>query len=367
MNHQLLRYLPRLLAGLAALLLADAIAAAQGPAVSLEQLFDGWKKRQQRVQRIRYTVVGQSIVPKGSQPDGFGNPVPDNPPHDVPCDQNVTFLLDLAQQRFRMELEGGVYMVGAKGVAPRVSTTTFDGRDLMCANPRNKNTSNVHTPAPLDPDLIVSRNFKKYHPLNAVVAYYQSPLLFAHGFLPRYIESPTFNGTLDPDDFIVRGQVTRDGRPLTIVKTFPFRDSTQTSWDEFWVDTGRDCIVVRQLAYSNDKPIIDLEITYQQTNVGWLPEHWTGTTRRPTGMVINVTRQRVKEFVIDPADNDADYRLEARPGMVVMENDYPDPKDVKTGPGFERKLFRVADNGAWTEIDAAQGPSAERNSSSPGM
>jgi hypothetical protein len=352
MNQRLIRYLPRWLAGLSVLVLARGITAAQGPAVSLDRIFEGWQKRQERVQRIRYTVVGQSIVPKGSQPDGFGNPVPNNPPQDVPCDQNITFLLDMARQRFRMELESGVYMVGAKAVAPRVSVTTFDGRDMMCAMPRDKNTSSVHTPAPLDPDLMVSRNYKKYHPLTTVVAYYQSPLLFAHGFLPRYIEMPTFNGALDPDDFIVRGQVTRDGRRLTIVKTFPFRESTETSWDEFWVDTGRDFIVVRQLAYSNDKPIIDLDITYQQTNVGWLPEHWTGTTRSPAGKVINVTHQRVKEFVIDPAANDADYRLEARPGMVVMENDYPDPKDVKAGPGFERKMFRVADSGSWMEIDA---------------
>jgi hypothetical protein len=134
----------------------------------------------------------------------------------------------------------------------------------------------------------------------------------------------------------------------------------QTSWDEYWVDTGRDFAVVRQLAYSNDKTITDLEITYQQTRVGWLPEHWTGTSRSPTGMVVNVTRQRVKEFVIDPAASDADYRLEASPGMVVMQDEYPDPKDVKTGPGFERKMFRIAGNGSWIEIDAGTGQSTEQ-------
>src|SRR5581483_6779342 len=138
-----------------------------------------------------------------------------------------------------------------------------------------------------------------------------------HGFLPRYIESPDFGREPDVDDFIIRGQVTRARRVYTIVKTFPFHQSDHTSWDEFWVDTEYDCAVVRRLAYANDQPIIDLEITYQDTKQGWLPLSWTGTTRNPKGTVVNVTRQRVKEFAIDPTASDADYKLEARPGDVV--------------------------------------------------
>jgi len=80
-----------------------------------------------------------------------------------------------------------------------------------------------------------------------------------------------------------------------------------------------------------------------------LPEHWTGTTRTRE-RVVNVTRQRVKEFVIDPATSDADYRVEASPGMVVLETDYGAPSKDQSALGFERKTFRVAEDGSWREI-----------------
>jgi hypothetical protein len=356
--------LTQLLPVLAALLLADGIAAAQGPSPSVESILEGWKKRRERVQRIRYSVAGESIVPKGSQAtDDLGMPKPAEPPQDVAQEQNVTFLLDMAHQRFRMELEGSIYVERAKALSPRVSVIAFDGRDIMTAMPRDRNTSSVHTPGPLDPDLMVSRGAKKRNPLNAVIALYQAPLLFAHGFVPQYAQPPAFDRPPDVDDFIVRGQATRDGRPCIIVKTFPLHQSSQTSWDEYWVDVERDCAVVRQLGYKNDKPIVDLEITYQETKQGWLPQRWTGTTRNQKGIVLNVTRQRVKEFVIDPAASDADYRLEAGPGMIILEDDYDSPKEAQTGPGFRRKTFRVAENGSWKElviVNGAEQPSEEQ-------
>jgi hypothetical protein len=353
-------HLVPLLAGLTVLLLADGIAVAQKPAPSVDSILAGWKKRQQRIQRIRYTVVGESIVPKGSRTDDLGRAQPDSPPRDIAQQQNVTFLLDMARQRFRMELEGNRYYSDAKALSPFVSICTFDGRDMMSAVPREKNSSNVYAPGPHDPDLIVSRGYKKCYPLKAVVTHYQSPLLLAHGFVPQYTQSPDFGRPPDGDDFIVRGQVTRDRRTYAIVKTFPFHQPGHTSWDEYWVDTEHDCAVVRQLAYANDKPIIDLEITYQETKQGWLPLKWTGTTRSPDGTVVNVTRQRVAEFVIDPTASDADYRLAARPGMIVWEDDYDAPQEVQSPPGFRRTTFQVAENGSWKEIAGGVGQPSEQ-------
>ena len=350
----------RFVCGLAVLLLPDGFATAQQSPSSLDHILAGWQKRRERVGCIRYTVVGEGIVPKGSRTDDLGRALPDEPPRDIVQKQNVAFLLDLRRQRFRMELDETVYHSQKRQLMPRASTVVFDGRDLATALPRERNTSPVHTPAPLDPDLMLSRGYAKCYPLKVVVSRYQAPLLFAHGFVPRYVSAPDFGGAPDPDDFIVSGQIVHGRRPCTVVKTFPLRNYTNTSWDEYWVDEARDFVVVRQLAYQNGKPVIDLDIAYQQSSHGWLPERWTGTTRI-NGVVVNVTRQRVQEFVIDPTATDADYQIEARPGMVILEDDFNDPGKEQFGPGFRRKLFRVAADGSWQEIingveQPAEGP-----------
>ncbi len=343
------------LAVVGCLLLVAQPVRAQGADEQIKKVFADWEKRRAAIPRIRYTVVGQSIIPKGSLTDDLGHPFsPPVPPQDIPQRQDSTFLLDLPKNRFRLELVGQAYYMDKKELAPRAFTTVFDSQTYATEIPREANTSTVAPRQPSEPDVVINRDYARYQPLMTVNSYWLAPLLLAHGLLPRYLDPADFRTLHDSDDFTVQGQHLYGGRQCLVLRNFPeHTGGTQTSFDEYWIDTGRDSAIVRQLAYVNDKLRLDCEITYQQTPQGWLPLRWTGTTVRNGDQVINVTRLRVQEFSIDPPVEDAAFRPEIKPGMNILETTFEDPEKIQSHPPGYRlptKFYHVGADGSWNEV-----------------
>jgi len=137
------------------------------------------------------------------------------------------------------------------------------------------------------------------------------------------------------------------------MRNFPERGGTQTIFDEYWIDTGRDSAVVRQISYVNDNPMVDIEVTYQQTpQNGWLPLRWTATVRQGN-QPIRVARLRVQEYTMDPPIDDAVFRPEIKPGMIVHETIFEDPERIVKQPAGYRpptKSYRVGPDGAWNQV-----------------
>jgi hypothetical protein len=323
----------------------------------VERVFRDWQKLQDRIQRIRYVVRGESVVPKGTFTDEMGKPLdPPQPDRDIAQKQDTICLLDIAGKRFRMEQDAQVYASWEKRLLPRLTTTVFDGQSSSTAIPRDDNARAGYVRSDSDPDVLIAKNDFRYRPLTAVNAYWLSPLLFAHGLIPQLTSAASFLDKLDIDDFKVHGRAVHEGIPCLVLRTFPSPAGQTTSFDEYWVDQSRDSIVVRHSSYMNDKLFTDVGITYQQTPHGWIPLRWVGSTRDYIdGHLINVTRLRIEEFTIEPEVMDADFRVEVKPGMVILEDDFEAPKAEQGPLGFQRKWYRVAPDGQWQEIDQQSG------------
>jgi hypothetical protein len=330
---------------------------AQPAAEQVERVLGEWQKRQERISRIRYVVKGESITPKGAFTDHMGRPmVPPQPDKDTAQRQDTIFLIDIPKKRFRMELDGEVYSIADKRLVPRRTTTVFDGNSTYGETEHDAKVKATEGREQWAPDVGISKNDAAYRPLNAVNAYWLSPLLFAHGFIPQLAAGPSFLDKLDVDDFSVHGQAIHDGKPCLVLRTFPVPGGQVKLFDEYWVDLARDCAVVRHSSYMDGKLLTDLEVTYQQTSHGWLPQRWVGTTRNYTnGQLINVTRLRVQEFAIEPEVTDTDFRIEIKPGMVILEDDFAAPKAEQDTLGKKRKFYRVAPDGKWLEIGQSSG------------
>jgi hypothetical protein len=316
-----------------------------------------WEQRQERIQRIRYVVKGQSIVPKGSRTDEMNRPlVPPAPPRDIAQKQDTMLLLDIPGKRFRMERDHQSYWSNENRLVVCLATDVFDGNSLYGHLPREANAKAGYIRKPLDPDICISRNYAAYRPLKAVNAYWLSPLLFAHGLVPQLTAASSFLDKLDIDDFTIHGQGVHAGRPCLVLRTFPAPNGTAKCFDEYWVDLARDCAVLRHSAYLNDNVLTDVDIAYQQTPHGWLPLRWEGTVREQGRQLINVTRLRVAEFTVEPTVTDADFRVEAKPGMIILEDTYDLPEMQRNSPGVQRKNYRVGADGSWEEIGAKGEP-----------
>jgi hypothetical protein len=339
------------------LILTGSAVRAQRPDDQIKQVFADWEMRRETIKRIRYTVVGQSIKPKGSYTDDMGQPItPPHPPKDIAMRQDSTLLLDLAKNRFRLEMAGERYYLDGQQAYPYAGRTLFDNQTLATENPRDANENAAVPRKATDPDVTISRNYARsgYHALEAVNAFYLSPLLMAHGIVPGFSAPADFDKRPDPDDFTVRGRHFFQGRDCLVLRTFPDRSSgLSTSFDEFWIDTARESAVLYEACYANDKVRVSIEITYQQTSHGWLPLKWTGTTRDSRGQQpINVTRLTVQAINVEPVVTDKDFQPDVKPGMYVSETIHEDLDAFGSSPLSlkKTKLYHVAADGSWNQV-----------------
>lgn len=323
----------------------------------VERVFRDWQMRHDTIQRMRYLVKGQSIIPRGSATDDMGKALePPEPAKDIAQKQDTVLLLDIPGTRFRMEQETQFYNYGQKKLLPLHKITIFDGNTLYGEIPREVNAQAGYVRQPLEPDLCISKNYAAYRPLKAINAYWLSPLLFAHGLVPQLAAAPSFLDKLDIDDFNVRGQAVHAGKTCLVLRTFPVPSGTARCFDEYWVDVSRDSAVLRHLAYMNDKLLTDLDVSYQQTTHGWIPLSWVGITRDYTkGNLINVTRLRAQEFSFEPLVAESDFRVDVKPGMVILEDDFGSPKVEQGSLRPQRKSYQVATDGHWQEIGMQSG------------
>src|SRR5439155_2876958 len=102
MKHLAYSVLLACIPSLAAMHLIAGHVAGQPGDQRIERILKDWQRRQEAVQRVRYSLKGHSIRPKGSQTDEpTGAPVP---AEDVTQDHAAAVLLDFSEGRFRLTL-----------------------------------------------------------------------------------------------------------------------------------------------------------------------------------------------------------------------------------------------------------------------
>jgi hypothetical protein len=330
---------------------------AQPPDARVTRVLADWKRRQQVFQTIRYTLTGQMLRPKGSFPDDMGRPSnPPRPPRDVTEPMEHRLLLDFAKQRFRWEKEEDAYLPGPDKVFPRVSTSVYNNTDDTTASgwtangtawPRAVNTP--YTEAfkdPLWPDVAISRRPEQGDVLTNGLGLSLGPLLLGHGLVRGVAVRARFQQEFDAEDFVVHGEGVEAGRRCLVLRLQPLDLlDRRPTFDEFWVDCGRESTVLRQKGWANGVLTTDDEIAYQATPQGWLASDWKSTSFRD-GRVLSVTRMRVTAVVPEPAVEDGDFRVAIEPGMIVREFTPIEGNSV----GATRKDYRVRPDGGWNEI-----------------
>ena len=109
---------------------------------------------------------------------------------------------------------------------------------------------------------------------------------------------------------------------------------------------------MRQVCYVNEAIFTDIQIDYQQTAGGWLPQSWTVAHAHPDNQIASIDRMAgVDQLDIDLAATDADFHIDVKPGMIVQHSTVAGSPDEilnpKAAPG---KLFKVEDGGSWKPI-----------------
>jgi hypothetical protein len=286
------------------------------------KVLSDWEKRKNNATSVRYVLHGELVIPKGCNTDDFGNPlVPATPGHDISRPCNTIFLFDFSTGRFRIESSRQSYSSRTEQSYPIVSHACFNGSVVRVENPREANTSSVHSPGPNDPDVaIFTGNLAgfRFEPEN-------HPLFFAHGIVPtaeQQIIAGRFKEKLNAGYLHIHGTGMHAGRPCLILRTETLQLADST-FDEFWIDGSRESAVVRSTSFAGNKPSTDTVIEYGKTPKGWLPKNWTFTSFL-RGKTHRVWRMKVDELTLEPSFGDADFDIEIRPGMRVREVHFPD-------------------------------------------
>lgn len=315
----------------------------------VQRILTDWRNRQQQIDGVRYRVVGETTISKGSwprYPSGYDDAVP---PQDVRFPETRTILFDFAFSRYRFDEQEEMYHKETQKRYPQVTTRIFDGRSLTLYRPRDLNTHPEEGVGPTDPELGIGKGTKEFP--GAPIQFRHWPILVAHGCIPSYrhqvIPGKTFRVLPAVDALHVHGQTVHKGRPCLVLRNEP----ANGCFDEWWVDTGRESAVVRQTVYLK-RPYLECVIEYQQKVGGWYPSEWTFTTQDGyTGRTLRVNRMRVESIEVNPAITDADFEIGPKPGALVahvahrpstQENPYPEPESTK--------LYRIDEHGRSREV-----------------
>ncbi len=318
----------------------------------LEKIVADWKARQDRMQSVRYHVTGDFILPKGQGRGDNGEPLgADIPPHDVSSPEDWIVLLDFRTNRHRIENRWQGYNAKRNVFSPHEFITAFDGKEVRAADPREANTSANSQPSPNAPDVTITTGNLQKTGLSTDL----TPLFLGHGVVFAGGASPLWAGHLktqpDLDEFSVGGEAVQEGRKCVVLRTEPTHTGNGPLNYEMWVDPERESAVVHYAIVVDGKDSSAFDIDYQQTPQGWLPANWKHVLHDGSkqGGILNMVRMRVAEFTADPPVADADFHIEARPGMRVRVFNYKEGS-VMQDEDFMPKEYRVRPDGGWNEI-----------------
>ena len=318
-----------------------------------------WKKRQERIKTVRYRVEGVLVRPKGSL-TGIIHATSETPAEDTETPIKRTLLLDFTTNRFRFERDEQDLDLISGGISTTDTDSAFDGKELQ--NVFLKRQQLPRRPDnPLPDGGISTGNLKggAFEP-----RFY--PLFFGHGVVPVAEVDQLYPGHLriEPDAGLLYfyGEAIHAGRRCLVFRTHPLSVEMVGFW-EYWVDPDRDSALVRFVSYSGESPDQDTAIDYQATPGGWLAKNWVFTVftgpekKRRT---VFYERMEVKEATVDPTVTDANFRIDFKPGMLVVKAVRPEPSaaDPYATGSAQTQFYRIDPAGRWNEVTFVGGVEA---------
>lgn len=329
---------------------ADSGHAQQTDQEIVRRVAEDWRARQEAVRAVRYVATGTVTVPRGAQNatmavlggsanDSPGSAGEDYPAQDVVFESRRVWLVDFQRGLIRKEAQEHLWDVPAKRFNPVHRIVVFDGDTVTEHRPQNggrgvnrvfqyRETANT-------PEYILYSPDRKSK-MVSLCEITDVPVYLAHGIVmperfPQGVGTP-----VDLSEFRVY-QKTRSsegvwGRVVLRKVRRPATTRRPALIDQFDVDLTRGSALLRHATYAGEKPGRDVEIQYQRTDVGWLPQGWVVTTYDPSGKVTLSEECRIVELTIDPRADDSQFTFDLPPGAVAQDD--------------HGRHFRVRDDGS---------------------
>jgi hypothetical protein len=242
----------------------------------VEKMKRDFDARYKRFGRVRYQLEGTGSTTKGtvSALMAYKDPMP---AADTSWPEQVLWVVDFANARFRKEARGYIFHLEKGVLANCGQFEVFDGKRQATFDPRELNTSLVKTPGPMQPDVYLQNQTNT----RGFFLYCDYPILFAHGIVPSRSGQVNLLALRDDDRwnwFVHTGDATIDGRTCAILR-YRNPNDPGTVFDEYWVDLEKTSAVIRWKSYYSESssPTQQLEVDYQRSDHGWLPDRWTAT------------------------------------------------------------------------------------------
>jgi hypothetical protein len=311
----------------------------QTPDPRLAQVLSDWKQRHAALKTARYSITGTVEFKDKVSSDDPPLP-PGNPVHS----RRVVLLLDLERRRLRLETsEPYIDYTGAVGrYSRRISTSAFDGKIQQGYSHKSKNgIAEGH-------DLGIARGDLFSLPYDPSLL----PVFYAHGIVPsphHPLGPKTYLLSPEPEGLEIRGQQTLNGQSCLVARTEPL-GGAGTSVGEYWIIPDRKAAISRYVSFTDNDPWIRIDVEWNKKDIGW-PDRWT-MIWSSGGKVVRRYKLQVDQFEANPAVTDADFTLQATPGMKILVQDFPE-----RGKGLHpyypaTREYQVSPSGDWEELSA---------------
>lgn len=304
----------------------------------VKAVFDAWNERRAQWKSVRYRTSGTETVPAGSiirAPDS-GGPGEAVPPTDVVLPRKDILLLDLVGNRHRLERSGQVY--SAAGGQSRASASGHDGKELWQSQPLERATRHMEQ----HDAIILTGNLRE-----AAFTPPDWPCFLAHGIIPQQAV-PIVPGKLAPkrdeSEFYFHAMVQHEGRPCVVLRTEPDH-FVGTSFDEYWVDSGRGGLVLRHIGYAGGAPAMQFDLRYKDVDGNQLLAGWDLAMLR-NGRAWRLFRMQVDTCDLEPAFDSEDFALKVLPGMRIVQLQRGGTEDSPSrAKEVSERTFVADDNG----------------------
>lgn len=314
------------------LVLPYSATAAESNDAIMAQIMRDWKARRTAMARVHYVIKGTRTTRKGMMTDYviglIGKADGEIPPHDQVDDVSVDMLIDFERQWYRIE----AYEPPRPGLG-NLELGSQVSRDLRCGNGE---VSQRWYPDMKDQHVQLYMSARrKGAGIRLVPKHY--PICYAHGFVHPSRQLISRRVPLDPTAFTVHSVTGRGANKQVVLRAHSNRDS----WEEWWVDLGRQSAVTKHVVYFDaTHRSLAIHIEYQKTEKGWLPSTWRVQRFEfdDANEVCWFLTFHVEKIEIDPPVTDSMFHKKLEPGMVVRDSTtdriYVVAKDGTPGPDF---------------------------------
>ena len=275
------------------------------------RIFAAWRQRRERLPSVRYKIQGECTWPRGSFNEIAELPSaePDNPVEDVTEPSARGVILDLPNNRYRIDRDETLYDWKSRQVYKLHCLCTGDGRTRFIRVFEDSLPGLGAGRARPHVDLEIMRGDPELLPAGEIASGYEA-LFFAQGIVlgaGAHVRPARLSPPLDEAGFVYQGRGVHEGRDCEILRSGNL---------EFWVDPGREGAIVQFVANPDRKYVVQIE--YQETAAGWLPKSWT-TTLSVSSTVRRRWRMTVGEIDARPALSDDLFHIAPELGMYVHD------------------------------------------------